>query len=183
MHKKMFLCGLFLCAVVLLVEYMAASGAMHYIQVPGIRIYTADLPAEFHLFRKWFMGAMLLFGLSIAAIGSRQMLIDRRTARCGKEGFGVIADVVTLKAEIDGVAQVRVHVLVLQKNGALSEMKEYFDGNRSRFKVGEIVRVKYTHRDMNILSKYDSGYLDPEIAKKLDRECRLYQAKKYPFEW
>lgn len=182
MHKKLFAGGLVLCAVVLIMEYMSANEAVHYIRIFGFRFRAEDLPFSL-LFTKWLRGAMLLLGLGLTAAGGRQMLIDRSTARHGEEGFGVIADVVTLKTEINGVAQVRVHVLVMAKNGDLSEMKEYFDGNPSRFKVGEIVRVKFTHRDVNILSKYDPEYLDPEIAKKLDKECRLYQAKKYPFEW
>jgi len=184
MHERGLRFGLILTAVSLALALNIGPGEQSCLLYIGPIVVNPDIfdetGSELIRYLPWPLAA---YGLIVTVFHGHRLLIDRQTQKNGKDGFAVVADLVPLKAEYDGVPRMRVHLLVGQENGQILEMTETPDGNPARLKVGEIVRVRYTGKDVNICSKYDPECLDPDVVRRFDKECRRYQAEKYPFEW
>ncbi len=116
--------------------------------------------------------SFMLIGIGITIHSARHVIIDRKTDLYGTEAYAVITDILDSGTRINHVPQLKSYLRIISKDGNILYMTESIGDNPMHLMSGDIVLVKYTDRDVNILQRVERYNLPSEIADRLEEEYR-----------
>ena len=122
--------------------------------------------------------SFMLIGIGITIHSARHVIIDRKTDLYGTEAYAVITDILDSGVRFNsrrgtgGTPMLNAYLRIISKDGNILYMTESIDENPMHLMSGDIVLVKYTDRDVNILQRVERYSLPSEIADRLEEEYR-----------
>ena len=138
-------------------------GADGMVEVNGVLVPQSEF--DNMLLPKLGLGIFLLVGIYLLASGAKQILTDRKTAKLGKNTYGIVLDVYPNGTYRNNEAEYNAKIAIIDDNGEIIICEETLGFDGFKVSIGQIYKVKYLDGDMNFVD-YTPVYLQDDNIKQ-----------------
>lgn len=121
------------------------------------------------LWPKLFLGVFWAIGLIMLFLGIRKIYRNIRTSTHGVETYGVIIDITPTNMRINHRPVMQAEVAVVQ-DGHIEMHAERIGAGRSKYSIGDYLRLKCYKNDINILEQVDRAQVSYSHLPLLEAE-------------
>lgn len=112
----------------------------------------------------------LVIGIFLTLKGLKQVVADIMTKVKGIEIFGVVTDIKETGAHVNNRPELKAKIAAILPDRTVREFYEIIGFNYTKYKLGEVVKLKHYKNDVNILEIMQDSWLsydDLEIVERI----------------
>ena len=128
------------------------------------------------LWPKIFLGVFWIIGLVMLFLGIRKIYRNIRTSTHGVETYGVIIDITPTNMRINNMPVMQAEVAVVQ-DGRIEMHAERIGTGRSKYHIGDYLRLKCYKNDINILEQVEHSQVPYLQLPLLEQEYQSFHGR------